>query len=479
MLDVIQEINGVLVGWVLVILLLGAGAYFTIRTGAVQIRHFPRLFSSLRGSTAHTSTGSVSSFEAFATSLAARVGTGNIAGVAVALTLGGPGAIFWMWVVAFLGMATSMVESTLAQVFKQRDDMGLFRGGPAYYISRGLGRPRLGLIFALLFVASYGVVFCAVQANSVGDGLASAFSTPMWVTGAVLAVLTLVVVSGGLRRVSRTAEVVVPVMALLYLGITLLVVLLSITEVPGVIALILRSAFGLEEAVGGAAGYTIAAALQAGVRRGLFSNEAGLGSSPNAAATADVPHPARQGYVQALGVFFDTIVICTATALLILLSGAFTPGQDIAGVSLTQQALSAEVGSWGTQFVAIVLLFFGFTTIIALYSYAETNLLYVIPGGRREQVGMWVLRLVVVGMVFLGTLADLPLIWASADLALAATALLNLTALLLLSPMAFAVIRDYGKQLQNSPNPQFDPAIDPRIAALVDADVWPSREVVN
>ena len=472
----VNSINSLLFTWFLVVRLLVAGLYFTVLLVFVQFRHFGKLFAALKGSS-QGADSSVSSFEAFMTSLAARVGTGNIAGVAIAITVGGPGAIFWMWVVALLGMATSMVECTLAQVFKRRDDQGLFRGGPAYYMERGLGKRWLGLLFAVLFVMAYGLVFCGVQSNSVADAVSEAFSVPNWVTAAVLGVLTLLVVAGGLRRVSRTAQAVVPIMAVAYLAVTVYVLLTNLAAVPEAFATIVRSAFGLQEVVGGGVGYAVAAALRSGINRGLFSNEAGLGSSPNAAATAVVNHPARQGYVQALGVFFDTLVICTATAVMILLSGVFVPGQEVAGVTLTQQALSAEVGSWGTQFVAIVLLFFGFTTIIALYSYAETNLLYVVPGNRRKVTAVWVLRVVVTATVVLGALVQLTAIWTAADFALGITAVINLLALVLLSPLAFAVIKDYGRKLKDDPNPPFDPACHPRVAALVDPDVWPSATV--
>lgn len=471
--EVLDVANTFLFRWVLVVLLLGSGLYFTVRTGFVQFRHFPKLFAALRGSTTHDK-DSVSSFEAFMTSLAARVGTGNIAGVAIAITLGGPGAIFWMWMVALVGMCTSMVECTLAQVFKHREPDGLFRGGPAYYMERGLGKRWLGMLFAILFVLSYGLVFSGVQANSVADAMSGAFSTPAIVIAIGLGIVTLLVILGGMRRVSRTAEAIVPVMAAIYLAITLFVLVTNLSEVPGALGDIVGSAFGPKQAIGGAVGYGLAAAMRAGINRGLFSNEAGLGSSPNAAATAVVPHPARQGYVQALGVFFDTIVICTSTALIILLSGVYKPGQEVAGVKLTQQALASEVGSWGTQFVAIVLLFFGFTTIIALYSYAETNLLYILSKASHVKVGIGVLRTATVLSVVGGALLELAVVWTIADFALAVTAIINLVALLLLSPIAFTVIRDYGQKLKSDPSPEFDPSEYPRIAALVEPDVWPA-----
>ncbi|MGL5221305.1 MAG: alanine/glycine:cation symporter family protein, partial [Plesiomonas shigelloides] len=310
----ISFVNDLLWGSVLIYFLLGAGLFFTLRLGFLQIRHFGHMFSILRRSRRSDDSG-ISSFQALCTSLAARVGTGNLAGVAVALTLGGPGAIFWMWVVAFIGMATAFVESTLAQLYKTKDDQGNYRGGPAYYMEKGLGMRRMGVLFSIFLIIAFGLVFNAVQSNSIAQAMHVAFGVPQLGVGIGLVVLTAVIIFGGVRTIARVAELIVPVMALVYLLLALYVVGINISKLPDVIALIVKSAFGWQEAAAGTLAYTISQAMINGVKRGLFSNEAGMGSAPNAAAAASPypPHPASQGYVQMLGVFMDTIVICTAT----------------------------------------------------------------------------------------------------------------------------------------------------------------------
>jgi AGCS family alanine or glycine:cation symporter len=340
---VIDFLNTIFWGYVLIYGLLAVGVYFTFRLRLQQILRFGEMFRVI-SSAPSTDQRGISPFQALCTSLASRVGTGNIAGVAVALTLGGPGAIFWMWVVAFLGMATAFAESSLAQLYKVNDpdsaDSGVFRGGPAFYIARGLGMPWLGAVFSVCLILSFGLVFNAVQANSIADAMEGAFGLPKIATGLVLAVLTAVVIFGGIRQIAAVAEYVVPFMAGAYLIVALLVVALNITEVPGMLIQIVGNAFGLVEAAGGVAG-GITAAMLNGVKRGLFSNEAGMGSAPNIAAAArPMPHhPAAQGFVQALGVFIDTILICTCTAMMILLSGIYAPGGELTGTQLTQAAL--------------------------------------------------------------------------------------------------------------------------------------------
>ncbi|MGL4454253.1 MAG: alanine/glycine:cation symporter family protein, partial [Plesiomonas sp.] len=374
----ISFINDLLWGSVLIYFLLGAGIYFTLRLGFLQVRHFGHMFSILRRSRRSDSSG-ISSFQALCTSLAARVGTGNLAGVAVALTLGGPGAIFWMWLVAFIGMATAFVESTLAQLYKTKDEQGNYRGGPAYYMEKGLGMRRMGMLFSVFLIIAFGLVFNAVQSNSIAQAMHVAFGIPQIAVGAGLVVLTAIIIFGGIRTIARVAELVVPVMALVYLLLALYVVGINIEKLPDVIMLIIRSAFGWEEAAAGALAYTISQAMINGVKRGLFSNEAGMGSAPNAAAAASPypPHPASQGYVQMLGVFMDTIVICTATAAIILTSGTLETAQGMSGIDLTQRALSTAVGDWGAIFIAVAVFFFAFTSIIANYAYAETNLVFL------------------------------------------------------------------------------------------------------
>lgn len=379
-------INNILWGSVLIYLLLGTGIYFTLRTRFIQLRHFSHMFSVLKNSNKSDSAG-ISSFQALCTTLAARVGTGNLTGVAIALTAGGPGAIFWMWVVAFIGMATSFVESSLAQLYKTKDDNGNYRGGPAYYMEKGLGMRWMGVLFSIFLIIAFGLVFNAVQANSIAQASAVAFHLQPLHVGIGLVVLSGVVIFGGIRSIAKVAELVVPLMAGAYLLLALWVIGHNIEHMPAILALIFKSAFGLQEAAAGAVGYGISQAMTQGVQRGLFSNEAGMGSAPNAAASASPypPHPASQGYVQMLGVFIDTIVICSATAAIILSSGILDqPTDSISGIDLTQRALSTAVGSWGAPFVAIAIFFFAFTSIIANYAYAESNLVFLEhnhPGG--------------------------------------------------------------------------------------------------
>ena len=351
MTDLMNFINNILWGSVLIYLLLGTGIYFTLRTRFIQLRHFSHMFSVLKNSNKSDSAG-ISSFQALCTTLAARVGTGNLTGVAIALTAGGPGAIFWMWVVAFIGMATSFVESSLAQLYKTKDDNGNYRGGPAYYMEKGLGMRWMGVLFSIFLIIAFGLVFNAVQANSIAQASAVAFHLQPLHVGIGLVLLSGVVIFGGIRSIAKVAELVVPLMAGAYLLLALWVIGHNIEHMPAILTLIFKSAFGLQEAAAGAVGYGISQAMTQGVQRGLFSNEAGMGSAPNAAASASPypPHPASQGYVQMLGVFIDTIVICSATAAIILSSGILDQTTDsISGIDLTQRALSTAVGSWGRR----------------------------------------------------------------------------------------------------------------------------------
>lgn len=475
--DTVALLNTALWTWLMTPLLLGAGVYFTIRLRFLQIRGFPHMIRVMRSST-RSEHGGITSFGAFATSLAARVGTGNIAGVATALVVGGPGAIFWMWVVAFIGMCTAMIEATLAQVYKHRDEQepALYRGGPAYYMKRGLRSRAMGVAFSVALILAFGLVFNAVQANSIAAAADEAWGVPVGVSGVVVLVAAASVIFGGIRRIATVAEWVVPIMALAYLGVGLLVVVVNIADVPAALALIVRSAFGVGELAGGAIGYTVAQAIQNGAKRGLFSNEAGQGSAPNAAATADVPHPTVQGYVQSLGVFVDTIIICTTTALIILLSDVYVGGfaggvyeGSAVGVQLTQNALADSVGAWGKPFIAVALMFFAFTSILANYYYGETSLLFINDGDHRALAPF---RVVVLGMIMFGALVNATLIWDMADVAMGIMALLNLVAILLLSGKAFAVIDDYEQQRRTGLAPSFARDRLPGLADGIEPDVW-------
>nr|WP_255557862.1 sodium:alanine symporter family protein [Photobacterium sp. WH24] len=462
-------------GSVLIYLLVGVGIYFTYLLGFIQFRHFVHMFKVMKNSRKSDAAG-ISSFQALCTSLAARVGTGNMAGVAVALTLGGPGAIFWMWLIAMLGMATAFAESALAQLYKTRDDDGNYRGGPAYYMEKGLGMRWMGVVFSIFLIIAFGLVFNAVQANSIAKAMNVAFGWQPVVVGMVLVALTGFIIFGGMRTIARTAEILVPVMAICYLLLALVVVAMNIEQVPSVIALIFRSAFGLEEAASGALGYTIAQGMINGLKRGLFSNEAGMGSAPNAAASATPypPHPASQGYVQMLGVFTDTIVICSATVAIILMSGEYVPHGEVTGIELTQRALASQVGDWGGIFIAIAIFLFAFTSLVANYSYAETNLIFL---EHNHKAGLLIFRAVVLGMVMFGALAELPTVWAMADVSMGMMAIINLIAILLLSGTVVKLAKDYNAQLAQGKVPTFDSAQYPELHAQLDEDIWTSRSV--
>ncbi|CAM4249064.1 alanine/glycine:cation symporter family protein [Vibrio agarivorans] len=471
MTDIINLMNDLLWGSILVYLLVGVGIYFTVRLGFIQFRHFRHMFSVLRNSRKSDQAG-ISSFQALCTSLAARVGTGNMAGVAVALTVGGPGAIFWMWLIAMLGMATSFAESTLAQLYKTKDDDGNYRGGPAYYMEKGLGMRWMGVLFSIFLIIAFGLVFNAVQANSIASAMNTAFGWDEMYVGIAVVALSAVVIFGGIKRIARTAELIVPVMALAYLLLAMFIMLTNLEKLPDVLMLIFKSAFGLQEAAAGGLGYAIAQAMINGIKRGLFSNEAGMGSAPNAAASATPypPHPASQGYVQMLGVFMDTVVICSATVAIILMSGEYLGTETaVTGIELTQRALSAQVGEWGAIFVAVAIFFFAFTSIIANYSYAETNLIFL---EHNHKAGLGLFRIVVLGMVMFGALASLPVVWALADVSMGLMAIVNLVAILLLSGIVVKLAKDYNKQLAEGKVPTFDANEYPELRSQLEDGIW-------
>ncbi len=443
-------------GYVLIVLLVGAGLYFGLRTVVVQVRMIPEMTRTLRERPAPTDgpgPGRISAFRAFCISAASRVGTGNVAGVAVAISVGGPGAVFWMWLLALIGGATAFVESTLGQLYKVRDGQD-YRGGPAYYLSRGLKNPRLGLamafVFAVAITFTYGFVFNAVQSNSITAAFDLAIGSQAdWVPvaiGSALAVLAGLVIFGGVHRISGVSQVVVPVMAVLYVGIALFVIVVNLPHVPAVVVDIVQSAFGIREF----AGAGIWAAMMQGMRRGLFSNEAGMGSTPNAAATAAVSHPVKQGLVQTLGVYFDTLVVCSATAFIILLSDPrFGSGTE--GVQLTQTALQQHMGSWAAPVLAVILFFLAFSSIIGNYYYGETNIAFFT--GRT-----WVLnvfRVIVVGFVFFGAIAKVSLVWNLADVFSSLMATVNIIGLFAIGGVAIVLLRNYSQQKAQGLDPVF------------------------
>lgn len=470
MTDLINLMNDLLWGSILVYLLVGVGIYFTVRLGFIQFSHFGHMFSVLKNSRKADNAG-ISSFQALCTSLAARVGTGNMAGVAVALTAGGPGAIFWMWLIAMLGMATSFAESTLAQLYKTKDDDGNYRGGPAYYMEKGLGMRWMGVLFSVFLIIAFGLVFNAVQANSIANAMHNAFGWEDTYVGIFVVLLSSVVIFGGIKRIARVAELVVPIMALAYLLLALFVMMMNIEKLPDILVLIFKSAFGLQEAAAGGLGYAIAQAMINGIKRGLFSNEAGMGSAPNAAASATPypPHPASQGYVQMLGVFMDTIVICSATVAIILMSGEYVPHGEVTGIELTQTALSSQVGEWGGIFVAVAIFFFAFTSIIANYSYAETNLIFL---EHNHKAGLGIFRVIVLGMVMFGAVASLPVVWALADVSMGLMAIVNLVAIILLSGIVIKLAKDYNRQLDEGKVPTFDSNDFPELKSQLEDGIW-------
>lgn len=434
--------------YVLFYLLFGAGIIFTVATRFVQFRLFFHMVK-----ITFTSPGSesgISSFQALATSLAARVGTGNLAGVALALWIGGPGAVFWMWMTALVGLATTFIECTLGQVYKIHYADGVYRGGPAYYIERALGQRWMSVLFAVFLILAYGFAFSGAQANTIAQGMEGAFGLPTWITGIILVLAAGFVIYGGLKSVARAAEKIVPIMAICYFLVAMYVLIVNYDQVPGMFWLIVQSAFGFGPAVGGAIGYTIKAAMENGVKRGLFSNEAGMGSTPNAAATADVKHPAAQGLVQAFGVVIDTLIICSCTAIVILLSGVYDQmlangGSDsMQGIQLTQDAMADHLGAFGVGFIAVAILFFAYTSILANFAYSEINLEYL--AGRHAKFAVSILRPLVLAMVMIGSVATLSFVWDFADLAMGLMATTNLIAILFLFPIALRVLRDYERQ---------------------------------
>ncbi|PYZ96588.1 sodium:alanine symporter family protein [Alteribacter lacisalsi] len=458
-------IDDILWTWILIGLLIGLGLWFTISTGFVQFRYFGEMFKVVFEKSTISSKGKqgVSSFQAFCISTASRVGTGNLAGVALAVSLGGPGAVFWMWLIALLGAATAFIESTLAQVYKVKDGEN-FRGGPAYYMEKALKARWLGVSFAILITLAFGFIFNMVQANTISGAFENAYDiNPLW-TGIVLALLAGLVFFGGVQRVAKVTQIIVPVMAVIYLVFALGISIVNITELPAVISLILANAFGLEEVVGGGMG----AALMQGIRRGLFSNEAGMGSVPNAAATANVKHPAKQGLVQSLGVFVDTLIICTATAFVILLTDVYTGGAE-EGIAITQMALSEHIGDWAISFLALAILLFAFSSIVGNYYYGETNMEFV----RKNRLMINFYRVAVMAMVLIGATAELSTVWMMADLFMGLMAVMNLLVIAILGKLAVAVLRDYGKQRKARKEPVF---YADQIEGLTGTECWEREE---
>lgn len=468
--DFLSFISEILWGSVMIYLLLGCGIWFTWRTGYIQFRYIRQFSKSLKTSL-KPGEGGLTSFQVLCISLAARVGSGNLAGVALAITVGGPGAVFWMWVAAIIGMASSFAECSLAQLYKERDANGQFRGGPAWYMTRGLGMRWMGVLFSLFLLLAYGLIFNTVQANSMAHALNYAFDVPLNFTGVVVAFFALLVMMRGMKGVARLSQWLVPLMGLVWVVTCLLISLWHIGEMPEIINMIIRSAFGLQEAAAGAVGYSVSQAITSGFQRSMFSNEAGMGSTPNAAAAAASfpPHPAAQGIVQMIGVLIDTIAICSASAMVVLLSGHGTKTTGYDGIQLIQHAMSVLVGSWGASFVAIVMIMFAFTSIVANYVYAENNLIFL---RCNKPWAIWLLRIGTLLMVVIGSQLSLPVVWQMADVIMALMAITNLSAILLLSPVVRIIARDYLRQRKLGVTPVFDPDYYPEIAHQLAPESW-------
>ena len=441
-------LNNLIWGNILIYLLPVLGIFFTVSSRFVQFRYFFKMFNILKD-TAHDKQGHISSFQALMLSVAGRVGGGNIAGVAVAITLGGPGAVFWMWVIGLIGMSTSFFECSLAQLYKEKDenDSCVYRGGPAYYVTKALGQRWLGIIISILLMITFGFAFNATQSFIITTSFESSFNIPTWITGVAVTALFAVAVFGGIKRITKFSEVIVPVMAMGYLLIALVVIALNFSEIPSLISHIVSEAFNPSSAIGGGIGAVI---LQ-GAKRGMFSNEAGLGSAPNVAAVAYVAHPVQQGIVQSFSVFIDTIILCSCTAFIILLSGVYTPGAEgVQGVLLTQNALVEHIGPFGGYFVTIALFLFGFSSMLYNYYLAENSLNFFSKGNTTL---FNIFRALVVVLIIWGSLQDLGAVFTFADLSMGLLAVINLVVIALLYKPVLQLIKGYDRQIKEGKKP--------------------------
>lgn len=485
--SVIGLLDSIIWSTPLIVLCLGAGLYFSLRTRFMQVRGVREMIRLMF--TGQSSAAGVSSFQALAMSLSGRVGTGNIAGVATAIAFGGPGAIFWMWMVAFLGASTAYVESTLAQIYKEKDDKGLYRGGPAYYIEKAMGLKWYAWLFAVVTVIATGFLLPGVQANSIASGLNNAFGIAPAVTAAGVVIVLGFIIFGGVKRIARFAEIVVPFMALAYILVALVVMFINIQQVPEIFMLIIRSAFGVEAGFGAVLGL----AVQWGVKRGVYSNEAGQGTGPHAAAAAEVSHPAKQGYVQAFSIYVDTLLVCSATAFLILSTGMYNvydPASPIDpatglhsgylvsqlqgvvhGPGFAQNAVESVLPGFGQIFVALALLFFAFTTIVAYYYMAETNITYINRKVHRPWL-VFLLRIGIMAAVTYAAVGSVGTAWSLGDIGVGLMAWLNIVAILILQRPALKALKDYETQKKAGK----DPVFDPEALGIKNAHFWEKRD---
>lgn len=461
-MEFFESISDWLWTYVVITMLVGCALYFTWNLRAVQFTMLPtmlrNLFKPSKDGFESIGKKKISSFQAFAISLSSRVGTGNLAGVASAIFVGGPGAVFWMWVMALLGAATAFMEATLAQLFK-RHGKETFYGGPAYYMKYGLKRPWMGILFAFLIIYGFGLANQIVQSNTLCDAIGKEFNMSTSYVAIGLATLTLAIIFGGIHRIARFCATIVPVMAFGYILIAIYILAVNITEIPAMLRLIVRNAFGWEQIAGG----TVGAAIMQGVKRGLFSNEAGEGSAPNAAATATIPHPVQQGLLQSLGVFTDTLVICTCTAFIVLLSGLYTGDDD--GIILTRNAMEHHLGNFGASFLTAAIFLFAYSTIIANYFYGETNVRYIT--GKSWAITLF--RCLSGVVVLLGGFLTLQQAWSIVDLAMALMTILNLIAVCLLSRYAFRLLKDFKEQRRRGTK---EPVFNPDLFAEADLEGW-------
>lgn len=458
--SVIYWINDIVWSKALVILCLGTGLFFSFRLKFPQVRLFKEMIRLLFGT--KKSKEGISSFQAFTLAISGRIGTGNIAGVATAIAMGGPGAVFWMWTIAFLGSASAIIEATLAQTYKEVSK-GEFRGGPAYYILKGLKSKPFAVLFALATIISCGFLLPSVQSNSIALAVEKAFNVDTVYTAVGVCLLLALIIIGGVKRISSVAEIVVPFMAISYIVMALIIIGLNIDKVPEMFSLILSSAFGADATFGGIVG----SAISWGVQRGIYSNEAGQGTAPHAAAAAEVSHPYKQGLVQGFSVYVDTLFVCTATALMILFTNQYNvlhpdsgflvenlPGVE-AGAAFTQNAVSIHFPAFGNEFVAVALMFFAFTTVMAYYYIAESNIDFLFKG-RKSRYAIWILRLLILISVYLGSSNSAKVAWTLGDIGVGLMAWMNLIAILLLYKKAVAVADDYEKQKKQGLDPQFN-----------------------
>lgn len=457
-MDIINLINDFW-SYLLIVSLVFCAIYFTIRTRGVQFTMISEMIKELVNSgegKSNKKSGkkSISSFQAFTVSIASRVGTGNLAGVATAIAIGGPGAVFWMWVIALLGAANAFIESTLAQLYKIKGKNS-FMGGPAYYIKYGIGNKLWANTFAILITITFGLAYNSVQSNTIASAVKASFGWSPTIVGIILTVMSLIIICGSIHRISRFSEIVVPFMAIAYILLAIVVIGINITHIPSILKLIVTEAFSVESTIGGGLGM----AMLMGIKRGLFSNEAGEGSAPNVAATASVSHPVKQGLVQTLAVYTDTLIICTCTALIILCSGTFYTQYN--GIELTQIALVNQIGPIGAHFISIAIFLFAFTSIVGNYYYGETNIQFLTPN-------RWVLygyRLTVGAMVMIGAVASLDLVWALADITMGMMTICNLAAILVLGKYAIKALDDYRNQRLRGYNPTYRSSTIPQIAS--------------